>query len=84
MASTLMEKIPTMEDAALVNLLANAERLEVEGSKAQKVSAADLVPVIKAEIEARRVAKLDRQAQARRTKAELAGAAKAAAAAAAG
>lgn len=82
MTSSLLEKIPTMEDGALVNLLANAERLETEGSKAQRASAADLLPVIKAEIETRRVAKLDRQAQARRAKAEAAGAARAAAAAA--
>lgn len=81
MAFSVMEKIPSMADDALANLLANAERLETEGSKSQRASATDLLPVIKAELETRRAAKLDRAAQARRAKAEIAGAARAAAAA---
>jgi hypothetical protein len=68
MASSLIEKIPAMADDALANLFANAERLEKEGTKAQRASAADLLPVISAELETRRAAKLDRAAQARRAK----------------
>jgi hypothetical protein len=68
-----------MADDALANLLANAERLEKEGSKAQRTAAVDLLPAIKAEVEARRAAKLDRAAKARRAKAGLAEAARSAA-----
>lgn len=62
----VLEKLPTMADDALGNLRANAERLEKSGSPAQRASAASLLPAIQGEITARRDAKLERQAQARR------------------
>lgn len=62
----VLEKLPTMADDALGNLRANAERLEKSGSPAQRASAASLLPAIKVEITARRDAKLERAAQARR------------------
>lgn len=80
MASSLFEKIPAMADDALANLLANAERLEKEGSKTQRTAAVDLLPAIRAELDTRRAAKLDRMAQARRARTSQAEAARAAAA----
>lgn len=62
----VIEKLPTMADDALGNLRVNAERLERVGSPAQRASAATLLPAIKVEISARRDAKLERAAQARR------------------
>lgn len=76
MASSLLEKIPAMADDALANLLANAERLEKEGSKAQRTAAVDLLPAIRAELDTRRAAKLDRMAQARRARTSQAEAAR--------
>ena len=62
----VMDKLPTMADDALGNLRTNAERLERVGSAAQRASAASLLPAIKDEQSARKDAKLERQAQARR------------------
>lgn len=68
---TLVEKLPSMADDALGNLYANAERLEQAGTKAQRASAADLLPAIRAELTARQGAKQERAAVARRTASEL-------------
>lgn len=62
----IFEKIPTMADEALANLCANAERLGRVGSSAQRASAGELLPAIRAELAARQEAKLERVAQARR------------------
>ena len=65
---TLVEKLPGMADDALGNLHANAVRLGEAGSKAQRASAADLLPALEAEIASRKVAKKERQAEARKAK----------------
>jgi hypothetical protein len=67
----ILEKLPTMADDALVNLLANAERLEKAGTRVQRASAESLIPAIKAELAGRKAAKLERAAQTRRNASEL-------------
>lgn len=64
-------KLPTMEDAALLLLHANAERLERTGTTAQQMAASTLMPLIAAEREAREAAKLS-QAQAKAAATKLA------------
>lgn len=53
----LRERVPQMSDDALATLAANARRLLETGSKKQQASAADLMPVVEAELAARRAAK---------------------------
>lgn len=55
----LAAKLPEMEDAALVVLRENAERLEQTGTSAQKAAATALMPALDAELEKRRAAKLE-------------------------
>jgi hypothetical protein len=50
-------RVPTMEDAALVNLRSNATRLMAEGNAKQKVAAGELLPIVEAELAARKEAK---------------------------
>jgi hypothetical protein len=75
---SLLEKLPGMEDAALSTLHANAVRLEQAGSPAQRASAGALLPAIEAELAARRTAKQERLAQARRERSKQKAAEKAA------
>jgi hypothetical protein len=49
--------LPSLEDAALAVLFANAGRLERNGTPAQKAAAAVLMPAIVAELAARREAR---------------------------
>ena len=65
---SVLEMIPTMADDALGNLRANAARLERAGSSAQRAQAAQLLPVIEAELASRRQAKLERTAQKRKAR----------------
>ena len=53
--TTLADKIPTMTDADLNSLRANATRLAETGASTQVMAAADILPVIDSEI-ARRAA----------------------------
>jgi hypothetical protein len=53
----LRDRVPGMEDAALATLRTNAVRLTTEGNAKQRVAAADLLPVIEAELEKRRAEK---------------------------
>lgn len=62
---SLLEKIPTLSDEDVVNLLANARRLKETGDEKQRAAAAELLPTLEAEAEERRQARLQR-AQARR------------------
>ena len=66
-----VERLPTLADDALGNLLANAERLERAGSPAQRASAGNLLPAVKAELANRRAAKLEQSAQKRRDASEV-------------
>lgn len=63
---TMIEKLPGLDDSALKNLRANAERLGQSGSAAQRASAASLLPAIDAELATRKAAKQERLAEARR------------------
>lgn len=72
----MVAKLPSMEDAALKVLHANAERLEKSGAKAQRAAAATLLPAIVAEIEARQTAKDSAKAVQRQEKAAEKAAAK--------
>ena len=54
----LAAKLPQMDDAALVVLRENAERLEQTGTSAQRAAAAALRPALEAELQSRRAAKL--------------------------
>lgn len=62
----LVAKLPSLEDVGLAALHENAERLEQTGTPAQKSAASALLPAIEAELQARRAAKLARQAAARK------------------
>lgn len=58
----LRERVPQMNDDALATLLGNARRLLESGSKQQQTSAANLIPVLEAEVAAREAAKAEAQA----------------------
>lgn len=45
---TLLDKIPTMTDAEVLNLLSNARRLQETGDERQKSAAAELLPALEA------------------------------------
>jgi hypothetical protein len=49
----LRDRVPQMSEDALETLLGNARRLAGTGSKQQQMSAADLIPVLEAELAAR-------------------------------
>ncbi len=50
------ERLPTMPDAELKTLLANARRLAQSGTPKQQLAAAELAPLVEAEIEGRKPA----------------------------
>jgi len=62
---TLIDKIPTMSDEDVVNLLANARRLVDAGDEKQRAQAAELLPVLEGAAAERRANKLA-AAQAKR------------------
>ena len=62
----ILAKVPAMPDDALGTLHANAERLRRAWSQAQRSETAALLPALEAELAARRAAKRERTAQARR------------------
>jgi hypothetical protein len=45
---TLIDKIPTMTDAEVLNLLSNARRLQETGDERQQAAAAELLPALEA------------------------------------
>jgi hypothetical protein len=51
--ATLLEKLPTMSDADLANLLTNAIRLTESGTKRQQDEASQLLPALTDEVEGR-------------------------------
>jgi hypothetical protein len=55
---TLIEKIPTMTDTEVVNLLANARRLQDSGDERQQAAAADLLPALEAAATERKTERL--------------------------
>ena len=62
---TLIEKIPTMTDAEVVNLLTNARRLQDTGDERQQAAAAELLPALEVAATERRTERLA-AAQAKR------------------
>jgi hypothetical protein len=63
---TLNDRIPDMSDPDLTSLHANAQRLETAGSAAQQKAAAEILPVITAELERREAAKPPKPAPKKR------------------
>jgi len=57
---TLLERIPTLSDEEVINLLANAQRLAEHGEAKQQAAAAELLPALQAEADARKEARLER------------------------
>jgi hypothetical protein len=62
---SLIEKIPTMTDAEVINLLTNARRLQDSGDERQQAAAAELLPALEAAAEERKTERLA-TAQAKR------------------
>lgn len=62
---TLVDRIPTLSDEEVINLLANARRLADGGDEKQQTAAMQLLPKLEDEAEGRRRARLD-LAKARR------------------
>ena len=61
----LIEKIPTLSDEEVLNLLANARRLQTEGDDKQRSMAAELIDPLETAAAERRAARLA-AAQAKR------------------
>ena len=55
---TIVEKVPTMSDEHLANLLANARRMQTSGTAPQQASASEVVAAAEAETAVRRAAHL--------------------------
>lgn len=68
---TLIEKIPTLSDEDVVNLLANARRLKDAGDPKQRTAAVELLPALEeaaAERRTRRLAAAQAKRAAKRPK----------------
>jgi len=57
---SLLERIPTLSDEEVINLLANARRLSEHGEEKQRAAAAELLPALEAEATERHEARLER------------------------
>ena len=62
---SLLDRIPTLSDEEVVNLLANAQRLSDCGDDKQKAAAAELLPSLEAEAARRKEARLERAKEKR-------------------
>ena len=73
---TLLEKIPTLSDAEVINMLDNARRLQTAGDAKQQQAAVELLPALEAEAAGRLAARLEaanaKRAAARKPKAAAA------------
>jgi urease accessory protein UreF len=58
LAMTLVDKIPTLSDEEVINLLANAQRLVATGDERQQAAAAELLPALETAAVERREARL--------------------------
>lgn len=56
---TLLDKIPTMSDEDVINLLTNARRLHEQGDEKQQAAAAELLPTLEEAAATRRAARLE-------------------------
>jgi hypothetical protein len=66
----IADRIPDLSDKELESLQANAVRLKDSGSAAQQRQAEELLPLLSAALEERRVAKAETQAETRRVNTE--------------
>lgn len=57
---TLLERIPTLSDEEVINLLTNARRLSEQGDEKQQAAAAEVLPKLEEEAEQRRSVRLER------------------------
>lgn len=57
---SLLERIPALSDEEVVNLLTNARRLAESGDEKKQAAAAELLPALEAEAEARKTERLER------------------------
>jgi hypothetical protein len=57
---TLLDRIPTLSDEEVINLLTNARRLAEAGDEKQKAAAGELLPRLEEEAETRKQARLER------------------------
>ena len=62
---SLQERIPTLSDEEVINLLANAQRLAEHGDEKQKAAAIELLPALSAEAEQRHTERLERAKEKR-------------------
>jgi len=62
---SLIEKIPTMSDEDVVNLLANARRLSENGTPQQRASAEEILPALEEAAGVRATAKAEAAAARR-------------------
>ena len=66
----VIDRIPDLSDKELESLHTNAVRLKESGSAIQQRQAEELLPVLSAALEERRVAKVATQAETRRVNTE--------------
>ena len=57
---SLLDRIPSLSDEEVVNLLANAQRLAEQGDDKQKAAAMELLPPLQAEADQRKNDRLER------------------------
>lgn len=57
---SLLDRIPTLSDDEVVNLLTNARRLSEAGDEKRKAAAAELLPALESEAERRHDERMER------------------------
>jgi len=57
---SLLDRIPTLSDEEVVNLLANAQRLAEQGDDNQKAAAMEILPALRTEAEQRHEERMER------------------------
>lgn len=62
---SLLDRIPTLSDEEVVNLLTNAQRLSEQGDEKQKAAAEELLPALQVEADQRKEARLERAKEKR-------------------
>jgi len=62
---SLIDRIPTLSDEEVVNLLTNAQRLSEQGDEKQQAAAAPLLEPLQLEADKRREARLERAKEKR-------------------
>lgn len=62
---SLLDRIPTLSDEEVVNLLTNAQRLAETGDDKQKAAAMELLPALREEADNRKAERLERAKEKR-------------------